>query len=187
MSCSRVSRLASTNVGELRLLQNDGFAKFVGPLQKSALCGYCLCFSTSFGLPKLLSRGWAKEMGKGGWFWKQPSPPQWECVAEEVLRLARRRLAEAERDGEVTDPLVGTRVPRTLSHHHRCQTIPEARCCPGTKQMCGGARRGTGNAATERCARRGNGNEAQERHVDGMGGEFTQGQSPSPFIFGRFG
>lgn len=148
MSCSRVSHPASTNVGEPRLLKNDGFAKFASPVQKSAPYGYCLCFSTWFGLSKLLSRAWAKEMGRVGWFWKQPSPPQWECVAEEVPRLARRRLAEAERDRVVTDPLVGTGVPRTLPCHHRCQTIPEPRVCLGTKQMCGRARRETRNVTT---------------------------------------
>lgn len=124
-------------------------------------------------------------MGEGGWFWKQPSLPQWEHVAEEVLRLARRRLAEAECDGEVTDPLVRTGVSRTLPCH--CQTILEPQHHPGTKQMCGGARREMGNTAMERCMRRGKGNEAQGRHVVGMRGEFTRGQSPSPFIFGRFG
>lgn len=155
MSCSKVSRLASISVGELKLLKNDGFAKFVGPVQKPAFCGYCLCFSAWLGLSKLLSRGWAEEMGKGDWFWKQPSPPQWECVAEEVLRLARRRLAEAEPDGDVTDPLVSTRVPRTPSHHHHCQTIPELQCCPGTKQMCVGSLEGDGECRPREVRKKG--------------------------------
>lgn len=104
-------------------------------------------------------------------------------MAEEVLRLARRKLAK--HDGEVTDPLIRTTVPGMSCCH--CQTVPKLQRCPGMKHICGGAWRETGNAATERCARWGNRNEAQEWHVVGMRREFTQGQSPSPFIFGRFG
>lgn len=163
MKCSRVSCLASTSTGELRLLKNYGIAKFGG--QKSALCRYNLCFSARLGLSKFISRGWAKEMGKGGWSGKQPSPPEWECVAGEVLQL--EELAEVQTQN-------GEQGARTLPH--LCQAAPSP-----APARCGRM----GNAATERCTRPGN--EQQEQHRVGMRGEFTRGQSPSPFIFGRFG
>lgn len=111
--------------------------------------------------PEVGQRKWAK----GGWSGKQPSPPEWECVVGEVLQL--EELAEVQTQN-------GEQGARTLPH--LCQAAPSP-----APARCGRM----GNAATERCTRPGN--EQQEQHRVGMRGEFTRGQSPSPFIFGRFG
>lgn len=52
-------------------------------------------------------------MGKGGWSGKQPSPPEWECVAGEVLQL--EELAEVQTQN-------GEQGARTLPH--LCQAAP---------------------------------------------------------------
>lgn len=71
-------------------------------------------------------------------------------------------------------PRMGSRVPELCPTSAR---LPRAQAPARCGRM--------GNAATQRCTRPGN--EQQEQHRVGMRGEFTRGQSPSPFIFGRFG
>lgn len=169
MMCNRVSCLASTSTGELRLLKNDGIAKFGGKNQPFVDTVFASAPGSGFpnSSPEVGQRKWAKGVDLGnnpalhsGW----RGSCSWQGGAG-------RGWAPWRGDR----PAGGDRVPGTLSHH--CQAAPE----PQAQSRCGRM----GNAATERCTR--TGNEAQEQLRVGMRGEFTWGQSPSPFIFGRFG
>lgn len=73
MSCSRVSRLASANAGELRLLKNDGFAKFAGPVQKSAPVDIVFALAPGLGFPNCCPEVGQRKWEKGAGFGNNPA------------------------------------------------------------------------------------------------------------------